>query len=239
MHTDTDTTIPTDLSISISSDGAAPSQYFRIDGRKLIINDDLEWSEYVSGMALFKKLNSDLKLYYSQYVAFGQLKFGAERINACMAQLEFDLDDAKKAVEIASIPEDIRHDNLKAEHYIALSRSGLKKRDMAKWSKIASEQNLTAGQLKVSIQHGEVITETQARQENHGTLSLHGISMSVEVWLRRAGGLDALRKKPADERKMLAEQLKLAVDIHKALTEAPRKPKKKTRKPAAKRKAKK
>jgi len=45
--------------------------------------------------------------------------------------------------------------------------------------------------------------------------------MSIEVWLRRAGGLDALRTKDQAERKMLAEQIKMAVDIYKALTALP------------------
>lgn len=240
------------LTLSIGANGTEPTQAFRIEGKNLIIPEDLSWPEYVTGMSLFKKLIGDSKLYHAQYVRFGQIKFGLDKVNECMSQLEFVLDDAKKAVDIASVPDDVRHESLGAEHYTVLARSGLKAKQMAKWAKTADEQKLTPGQLKASIKHGEVITEAQARQENNGVLSLTGIGMSIEVWLRRIGnsdkkaaekdsfdalkhGLKLLAAKPADQRKMLAGQIKIAVDIHSALTKPIKKAAKK--KPAKKKAA--
>lgn len=229
MLNEQDTTIPTDLTIAIGRAGHKPSKAFQILDGKLILSDDMDWAEYVNGMSFFKRLTDDLKLYRSQYVAFGHLKFGKDKVNNCMAQLEFELEDVRKDIEVASIPDEVRQDGLKAEHYTTLARSGLKKPQMAKWAKIAAEKNLTPGQLKASIATGEVVTESQARAQNSGILSLHGIAMELEIWLRRAGGLDELRKKPADQRAMLADQIKIACDIHAALTaatkaKAPRKP---------------
>lgn len=229
MPNDQDTAIPTDLSISISSNGSRPHAAFQIIAGKLVIPEELEWNEYVNGMSFFKRMTDDLKLYRSQYVAYGHLRYGKDRVNNCLAQLEFELDDVRKDIEVASIPDSIRHDGLKAEHYIALARGGLNKREMARWAKTASEQNLTPGQLKASIATGEVVTESQARLQNSGVLSLHGLGMELGVWLRKAGGLEELKKKPADQRAMLADQIKIACDIYAALTapteaKAPRKP---------------
>lgn len=216
------------LTINLSANGTEPTSIFRIDGKQLIIPEDLSWEQYVTGMNLFKSMKSDVTLYHAQFVKYGHLKWGADKVNECMTQLEFLLDDARKAIDIASIPDAVRHENLKAEHYIELSRAKLTPKQQAKWAKTASEQNLTPSRLKESIKQGEVVPQSSADSKRHGVLSLHGISMELEVWLRRVGkgdlklGLEELANKPADQRKMLAEQIKLAVDIHKALTEAPK-----------------
>lgn len=225
----TDTTLPKELTISLGGDGSKPHAAFQIIGRTLVIPDDLEWADYVNGMSLFKSLTDDLKLYRSQYVAFGHLKYGKDRVNNCMAQLEFELGDVRKDIEVASIPPEIRHEELGAEHYSVLARAGLKKVEMRKWAKTAAEQALSPGQLKASIAAGEVVSNEQARSHNSGVLSLHGISLELETWLRRAGGLEELKNKPKDQREMLADQIKIACDIYAALTaptkaKAPRKP---------------
>lgn len=224
------------LTINLSANGADPTSIFRIEGKQLIIPEDLSWGQYVTGMNLFKRMKSDVTLYHAQFVKYGQLKFGADKVNECMSQLEFLLDDARKAIDIASIPDEVRHDNLKSEHYIELSRAKLTPKQQAKWARVASEQNLTPSRLKESIKQGEVVSESVANR-NHGVLSLTGIGMELSVWLRRVGkgdlqqGLKELSAKPADQRKMLAEQIKLAVDIYEALTK-PAKKKAAKKKPA-------
>lgn len=222
--------IQRNLTIAISGEDDDLQRAFRITEGKLIIPDSLSWPEYANGMSLFKSLTDNLKLYRSQYVAFGHLKFGKDRVNNCMAQLEFEMDDVRKDIEIASIPASVRRDSLKAEHYTVLARAGIKTKEQAKWAGIAATQNLTPGQLKASIAAGEVVTQDQARSQNSGILTLSGISMELETWLRRAGGLEELRKKPADQREMLAGQIKIACDIYAALTAPARKARKRARK---------
>ena len=221
MHTETNTTIPGALSVSLGLDNEQAFPAFQIIDRQIVFREDIEWGTYVNVMSAIRSFKRDSSMFLSQGISFGTAKFGSERVNSCMAQLEFDLNDVKKAIEVSTIPPSIMHDNLGQAHYLVLSRSGLKQREMDQWAKKASDQKLDAATLKASISAGEVISPQQARANNHGILSLHGISMSIEVWLRRAGGLDALRTKEKAERKMLAEQIKLAVDIYKALTALP------------------
>ena len=57
------------------------------------------------------------------------------------------------------------------------------------------------------------------KDKNRGVLSLHGISMEFEIWLRKAGSAAGVLAQPADTRAMFAEQLKPMADLYRRIVE--------------------
>lgn len=168
---------------------------FTLTRTGIIIPDDLTENNWRDGLKLFKWAQTSLKLGFASYIAYGTAKFGRDKVSAALGQLEFDMPTVTQAMDINTVPDEIRYDNLTADHYIVLARSSdLTKAKKADWSRIASEQNLTPPQLKASIAAGEVVSVSVTRQQQHGIIGIHGIRQELDIWLNRVGGIDGILK---------------------------------------------
>lgn len=175
-----------------------------------------------------------MKLGFAAYLAFGQ-RFGKEAVEGALAQLEFDMPDVKQALDINTVPPEMRHDNLSAEHYLVIARADdLPKKGKLKWAKIASEQNLSPVQLKASIAAGEVVDVAAARQQRHGIISIHGIRQEVDIWLNRVGGIEGILKMDKPHQDEILELIEPIANLYSQIKGGT---KKKSRKKKADKKA--
>jgi len=165
---------------------------------------------------MFRWAQTSLKTGLADYIKFGEAKFGADKVGECITQLEFPLADITKAVDINSVPAGIRKQNLSAEHLVVLARADVTPKQQEKWAETAVKENLSAVQLKESIKQGTVVSAAVAAKNNHGVITIHGIRMEADIWLRRMGGLEGIAKLGKEERDEIIGETQLFVDIHKA-----------------------
>lgn len=179
----------------------------------------MTFEEYKDGLKGWKLLKQKVDLVFSEFVEWGSLKFGREKVHHELSQLQFDLADVKKAIAISTVPAEMRHPNLTAEHYVALARSALPAKQKAKWAKTASQQSLTPSQLKASIEAGEVVTTPVARQQQHGIITVHGIAQEIKVWLNRVGGIEGIKKMSPEDQSVIRDVLREAAEVYNALNQ--------------------
>lgn len=181
------------------------------------IPEDISYEDWLRGLTSLKWLGDNLPVALSHYIKFGERKWGHEKTSTALAQLEFDLPDITTAMNIASVPEDVRKPNLDSAHYVVLAKSGLKKAQIAKWAQTASEQNLTPSRLKASIAAGAVVSKDVANQQLHGVVTIQGIRGEFELWLRKVGGVAGIVEMGEDAASDVLEELRLFRDTHETL----------------------
>lgn len=183
----------------------------------MIIPEDMTYDEWYNGLKSFKWMQTKLALGFADYLSFGRRKFGHEVVHGMIAQLEFDLPTVTIADIVSNVPSELRLPNLSAEHYAVLVKAGLKAQLREKWAKIASEQELTPTQLRVSIIAGEVVSSTVARQQVHGITSIHGIRMEFDIWMKRVGGLEGIKGMDPEAQHEIAGEIETIVALWEAL----------------------
>jgi hypothetical protein len=191
---------------------------FSITETGIKIREDLTFEEWRNGLKAFRWAQINLNVALADYLKFGEIKFGAERASEAVTQLEFPLADITKAVYIGSVPEGIRKHKLSPEHLVVLAKSGVKPREMERWAKTTVEHNLSPIQLKESIKLGEVVSDSVAKKNTHGIITIHGIRMEAEIWLRRLGGVNGLKALGPEEKGEIAREVSLFLEIHDAVT---------------------
>ncbi len=188
------------------------------------IPEDMTHEQWVEGLRGWKWLAAKLKMGLADYIKWGELKFGKEQVYGWLHQLEFDMPLVNSAIQISAIPPEIRHDGLSSDHYVVLARAQtqdgkpLPQKQISKWAKTAAEQNLTPSRLRESIQQGEVVTDTVARQQRSGIVGPAGIAREILIWFQRVGEYAGLDKLTVEDQHMIAEQFEQAAKIYAYLT---------------------
>ena len=141
-------------------------------------------------------------------IAQGVVKFGQIAVDQGLEQLEFDMPMMNTIKSITGIPANERNDKLTPGHYVVLKKADITPDARREWIEKAADQNLTPNRLKASIKAGEVVSEAHAKQTNHGLYSPHGIRGEYEIWLRRAGGIEGIRKAGEDNVDMVIRELR-------------------------------
>ena len=193
------------------------SKAFSITADGIIIRKDLSVLEWRNGLRAFRWAQLNLKVGLADYIKFGELNFGSDKTAEALHQLEFPMSEITRAVEINSIPENIRLKGLSAEHLVVLARANVPQKTQTMWARVAVEQHLTPGQLKESIRQNEVVSTQMANKNNHGVITIHGIRQETEIWLRRMGGLNELKKLSKEQKEEIAGEVALFVEIYEAV----------------------
>lgn len=203
-----------ELAITGTEDGQRVQAKFRLTETGLVVQGEPTFPEWVKGLEMFKWGLSRMRMGLSDYVRYGEVKYGKERVHASMQQLEFDMPTVKAVMDIASVPEEMRHPSLTSEHYVILARSGLPEKSKTKWAKAAHDHVLTPSQLKRSIRLGEVSTDPGDDKRNTGIVSIQGILAEFNVWLNRVGGYEGVAKQPNENLREILTQLQPMHDLY-------------------------
>ncbi len=227
-----------EVQLAVSSPGGKAQKILSFDDKgQIIIRDDITLQEWHEGLRGFKSLNDHYKESLSKYIAFGKLKFGQGAVDASLGQLEFDMPTVRAALDIGTIPLELRHESLTADHYVVLARADVTPKKRAHWAKVAVTQKLTPQQLKSSIDHGEVVSSAVSDKNTHGVVSIHGLSQEFDIWLRRVKGLPGILKMQPEAIEDIVRELAPMAKLHHDLVN--RKsfvPKSKSKKRAVKKK---
>lgn len=216
-ETDTTETEPTNNSspIELSIVQGETSGIFKIDPRlgSIEFSEDISYDQWKEVLRLARTVRRKAAIMVADCIAVGVKKWGRKKVDEALEQLELEVTLVKTAVAINSIPYEIRQENLDAEHYIELSRAQLTKAKAIRWARIAGEQRLTPAQLRLSIVEGEVVDRAATKMLQTGVITIHGIRQSFDVWYRRVGGIDGIRKMEPDLQVEIMEELDSIIEV--------------------------
>jgi hypothetical protein len=181
------------------------------------IPNDLTLDEWRRGLAIFNKGEGYFRMARADYISHGEKKFGAGAVRDALGQYEFDLQIVIEADRIGSIPESIRHKNLTPEHYVVLAKAGLGKKELKRWADTASAQNLAPSTLKVSIEHGEVISTQIAKKYTSGQLTIHGLMHEFRILKERVGGIEGILAMSEAGRNEWLNEMREAIEFYHAV----------------------
>jgi hypothetical protein len=198
---------PDDQQIEISFDSTNTSGII-LTQTGITVHADMSFDQWKSGLKIFGWMKKKLALGLSDYIQWGRMKFGGDRVREALEQLQFDLPSVKEAVSIQGIPAEMRRPGFTSEHYLVLSKAS-KKVDPDKLKEFADaavREEMSPTQLKTSIEVGSSVSPALARQMNHGIVTIQGIRGGFDIWVRRIGGVDGIMKlSPEDQQVILGE----------------------------------
>lgn len=153
-------------------------------------------------------------------INYGHRTFGSEVVGTTLEQLEFDMSDANKAINIGTLSYHFRQAHpLTSEHYHVLATCA-EEQHREKWAKLATDEKLTALELKRSIEKGEVIRTSEIQKlSGHGAgiNTVQGVVFQFKQWENRIGGVQAALKLPEKERRDLLSHLTPMIELAAAL----------------------
>lgn len=219
MQTDTDPTLQLELSI-FRGDSLTAVARVQLTDTGCVFDPEITREEWREGLRTIKEIRGRADLIIADYVKFGELQWGRDAVLEAMQQLEFQMPEVRRLMDINSVPAEIRKPNLTPDHYVILGRADIPLKQKAKWAGVASEQRLTPTQLKASIEAGEVVDVQAARQMSHGVISVHGIHQEFTIWLKRVGGIEGLLALDQENRMEVWRQLDRIVEVGLKLRES-------------------
>lgn len=169
--------------------------------------DDMSYEQWCEILRLAKIMRKKAAIAVADCIGWGIAKWGRKKVDEALEQLELEATLVKSSYMIASIPTELRFDNLEPDHYVELAKSGIPKPQKVRWARIASEQRLTPSQLRFSIIEGEVVDRAAAKAMQTGVLTIQGVRQSFDVWLRRVGGIEGVIKMESDHKIEIMEEL--------------------------------
>lgn len=148
--------------------------------------------QWLETLGSWKRIKDIYHFGLADIVNYGQEKFGKEKVDAALEQLNFELSDIVHAEAIGQTTFAFRLEGLSSEHYYVLGKelAGAQK-EQAKWATLAQKHGLSAFELKKSIESGKVIKRPEIDQSsgrNSGITNIEGITLQFERWERQVGG---------------------------------------------------
>lgn len=184
----------------------------RITG-EIEFSDDVSYEQWLEVLATAKTLRDKAAVAVACCMSYGKKRWGEVKVNEGLEQLEFEATLVKSAIAINSIPKALLHENLDEDHYVELAKANLTPAQAKKWAKIAADQRLTASQLRASIKEGEVVDREATKALQHGLITIQGIRQEFDIWARRVGGIDGIKKMDMDNQVEIMEELSAICDL--------------------------
>jgi len=177
-----------------------------------------EWREILHSA---KSAKSAYLSILSDITSYGRKNFGDELVNEAIEQLEFELSDATKAEFIGRIGlEQRRLHNLSSEHAYVIGRLVDDSDKREEWAALCCEHNLTAFELKKSIERGKIVRQAEiSDQSGHseGIPSVQAVHFQFLKWQRQFGESDKILKLPVTEREKILTQLTPIIELAAAI----------------------
>jgi hypothetical protein len=217
----TEQTVQTDTALQVFPDDVIELAIISEDKPKVIrftqtgvdIPEDLTFQEWYTVLQSVKWHHKKLAIAFADVIQYGNKHFGNDKVSESLEQLEFELPFVKSALAINSVPPEFRHPGLSAEHYVAIAKSDLSKKEKQKWAELADKLKLTATQLRLSMAQGEVIDTAATRAMNTGIITIPGIRQEFDVWLHRVGGFEGVQKMDINTKEDIYEELVPVVEF--------------------------
>ena len=194
---------------------------FTLTEHGLQITRMLTWDEWRNLLAETRRIKKTYLSVLSDITDYGRNHFGDDQVNQALEQLEFEMADATKAHVIALVGYDQRaRYNLTSEHAYVLGNMLDDTSERDKWAALSQQHNLTAFELKKSIENGAVIRESEIRDNSghgDGIPSVQAIRFQFEKWQRQFSDRAAILKLPKPERRKILDLLTPIVEFAASL----------------------
>jgi hypothetical protein len=177
----------------------------------------LSWEEWRELLSQTRRVKTTYLSILADITEYGRRNFGDDSVNQALEQLEFEMVDATKSDTIALVGYDRREKyGLTSEHAYVLGHQLEAEEEWDKWAGLTLKHNLTAFELKKSIEKGEVIRHAEITEKSgHGTgiPSVQAIRYQFERWQRQFPDRTALLKLPTTERQKILDLLSPIVEL--------------------------
>lgn len=196
-------TLISDSSITVTEHGA-------------VINRNLSLEEWQNAMKEIRRVKHAYHAVLADLTGYGTEHFGEQTVADAMEQMEFDLDDSNKAAAISNLSLSFRTlYSLNSEHAFILS--AIKDDDeREEWAKKCKEHNLTALELKRSIQAGKIMRKedlAKASGQGAGVPTVQAVRFQFERWCRAVGDKEKILNLPKPERRQLLTTLEPIIEL--------------------------
>lgn len=199
------------------------NRLFKITPTGVIIEGEMSVDQWRELMAMWRTVKTSFHVGLADLVAYGRKRFGEAVVQETMEQLEFDLVDAKQAVEISLLPYECRNLWMRTEHYMVIAGATLTPKEAVKWSEAAMDHSLTHAQLKLSIQAGKVLKGGELTSEsgkNSGMANLPGFRQLFDVWWNRTSEANPMADWSPERQRQVFDELEAPTNLGLKLAHA-------------------
>ena len=187
------------LTLTIDSNGGNTPQKYQ--GSVTITEEGLIFAEGTTrtqwrevGMMLAKASTASTR-WVASWRKYGTVAFGSDVVELETGQLCFPSVVTAQAKQLEILPEDVFSTGISPQHAKVLAEECAGPADMSRWAKTALKENLTAGELRASIDAGKVTRRSESEQSGGGSLStIHGVRGLFDRWAS-----STLKERPLDE----------------------------------------
>jgi len=142
------------------------------------------WRETLS---MLKAVHDGYHAALADTISYGRSNYGEETVAEAMTQLEFPQADFNRACDVAKVPIGLRKNQqgLNSEHYQVVGHVfGDDEIKQKTWLKAASEEKLSPGELKRSIDAGKVVKDAAKTtgRGSGGLVTIQGIMFGFSKW---------------------------------------------------------
>jgi hypothetical protein len=194
----------------------ATGQNIRVTPHGLKIAGDMTFQQWNDQLKSIQLVKSAFHCVLADHINYGRKQFGDAQVAVALEQAEFDLADVVKADSIGQLTFDFREKHkLNSEHYFVLSKieSG---RERERWAAIAKREDLSALELKRSIEAGKILHANQIASssgQGSGINTIQGVMFRMQQWEREMGGAEKIKSLPSEERKALLNLLTPIIEL--------------------------
>jgi len=151
-----------------------------------------QWREI--GFMLAKASTASTR-WIASWRKYGTMAFGEEVVELETGQLCFPQIAIAQAKQLEMLPEEVFSTGISPQHAKVLAEECAGPAEMSRWASTALKENLTAGELRASIETGRITRRSDAEVRGGGSLaSIHGVRGLYDRWASAT-----LKERPLEE----------------------------------------
>ena len=140
---------------------------------------------------------------------FGEVSFGKDVVDLETGQLCFPSMALAQAKQLEMLPEEVFASGISPQHAKVLAEECAGPADMSRWAATALKEQLTAGELRDSIEEGKVVRRQVSEHSGGGGIpSIHGVRGLYDRWASATLKERPLEDWPPGDLKALLDELK-------------------------------
>lgn len=184
--------------------------YMSITQKGVVVRGTLTFEEWRLGLYCVLWLREQFSLASSDLLGHGRREYGDVLVEEALEQMEFPLNDVKRADAISKVPWIARDEELTSEHYyVAGAAPDLTPEKREQWLKTAAAEKLTPLELKRSIFRGQSAQHAEdtpaGKGADSGIVTIQGVRMLFLQWRRE--NEERILTGPIDTQRLLLAEI--------------------------------
>lgn len=191
-----------------------PHGFLSITNRGVVVRGELTWEEWRLALLLLLWIRNQFHTAACDLIGHGRRQYGDVLVDESLGQMQFPLNDAKRAEAIGKVPVGARPDGIAPEYLYVTGAAGLPPEKAREWLQTACDEKLSALELKRSIEVGHVqrTSDTPAgKGSNAGIVTIENIRMLFVQWRRENG--ERILNGPIETQQRLLDEMQPLVEL--------------------------